>query len=746
MAKSRPLFPEDQAAPGPRGGASDPPTPPRECGITVGRDSGGIVTITIAPPGGRPNLIDGAFLGALATVLDGLDHGPPPHGLLVRSGRPGVFSAGADVGLLEHALREPERLAVACRQGREVFARLSSRPWPSAAVIDGTCLGGGLELALACDIRVASSAAHTWLGFPEVKLGLLPGWGGVVRLPRLVGPGPAVELLASGETIDGQAAWRSGLVDAWVPADRTEAAARSLVERAAADGGHHRRRLALAAPVALDPAERTFLAESTATVIDGRTGGHYPAPRVILEAVLASSALPAAEAGGVEERAFVALARGDVARQLVRVFRLGERNRRDRGVGAGGDPVARPAPFSQAAVVGAGIMGAGIAALHLRALGGVTLCDVEPRALERAVGAILEEASWDRVRRGPDAARLARLAGGLRTSTRVDLLADADIVVESVLERTDVKRSVLAGIEEVVRPDAVIATNTSTNPITRLATALRDPSRFCGLHFFNPVRRMMLVEVVRGPATSDDTVARAVEHGKRLGKCPIVVLDSPGFLVNRMLMPYLHEAVEMLREGLDPLSIDAAARAFGMPMGPLELYDMIGLDTAFYAGLVLADAYRDRIDASPVVPAMVKSGRLGRKSGGGFYRYSGVGPDARVTHPDEGITDVVAPYRLPAHAGTADAAAIVDRLLLPMVLEATLVLDEGIVRDARDIDLAVIHALGFPPFRGGLLAWADGLGAGSIVRRLEELEPLGTRMRPTPRLVSLARCGGRFTD
>jgi len=746
MASSRPLFPEDHAAPGSRGGASDPPAPPGEGGITVGRDAGGIVTITIALPGGRPNVFDAAFLGDLATVLDGLDHGPPPQGLLIRSGRPGVFSAGADVGLLEHALREPGRVPEACRLGREVFARLASRPWPTAAVIDGTCLGGGLELALACDIRVASSAAHTWLGFPEVKLGLLPGWGGVVRLPRLVGPGPAVEMLASGETIDGQSAWRSGLVDAWVPSDRTEAAARSLVERAAADGGHHRRRLALAAPVALDPAERTFLAESTATVIDGRTGGHYPAPRVILDAVLESSALPADEAGGVEERAFAALARGDVARHLVRVFRLGERNRRDRGVGAGGDPADRPAPFAQAGVVGAGIMGAGIAALHLRALGGVTLCDVEPRALERAVGTILEEASWDRVRRGPDAARLARLAGGLRTSTRVDLLADADIVVESVLERTDVKRSVLAGIEEVVRPDAVIATNTSTNPITRLATALRDPSRFCGLHFFNPVRRMMLVEVVRGPATSDDTVARAVEHGKRLGKCPIVVLDSPGFLVNRMLMPYLHEAVEMLREGLDPLAIDAAARAFGMPMGPLELYDMIGLDTAFYAGLVLADAYRDRIDASPVVPAMVKSGRLGRKSGGGFYRYSGVGPDARVTHPDEGIADVVAPYRLPAHAGTADAAAIVDRLLLPMVLEATLVLDEGIVRDVRDIDLAVIHALGFPPFRGGLLAWADGLGAGGIVRRLEALEPLGSRMRPTPRLVSLARHGGRFTD
>jgi len=211
-------------------------------------------------------------------------------------------------------------------------------------------------------------------------------------------------------------------------------------------------------------------------------------------------------------------------------------------------------------------------------------------------------------------------------------------------------------------------------------------------------------------------------------------------------MPYLHEAVEMLREGIDAVAIDRAARAFGMPIGPLELYDLIGLDTAFYAGLVLADTYRDRIDASPVVPALVKSGRLGRKSGGGFYRYAGLGPDARPTHADAAVADIVAPYALPPHAATVDAAAIVDRLLLPMVLEATLVLDEGIVRDPRDIDLAMIHALGFPPFRGGLLEWADGLGLSEVARRVDALAPLGPRMRVTPRLAALSRAGRRIAD
>jgi len=316
-------------------------------------------------------------------------------------------------------------------------------------------------------------------------------------------------------------------------------------------------------------------------------------------------------------------------------------------------------------------------------------------------------------------------------------------VIESVTERPDVKQRVLADIERSVGPDAILCTNTSTNPIGRLAEALARPERFCGLHFFNPVRRMTLVEVVRGPATSDATVAAAVAHAKRLGKCPIVVRDAPGFLVNRVLMPYLHEATELVREGVDPARIDRVARAFGMPMGPIELYDMIGLDTAFYAGLVLSAAYGDRIEASPLIPALVKSGRLGRKTGSGFYRYSGADQKARIVGVDPEARDALARYALPPRDATD--RTIADRLLLPMLLEALRALDEGIVRDGRDVDLAVIHALGFPAFRGGLLAWADTLGAAEVVRRLGPLAELGPRMIPTPGLVTMAGEGRRFT-
>ena len=719
--------------------------------LTVSRQADGLVTLGFLVPDHRQNVITPQVLADLATALDLVENGPKPTGIVVVSNRPGSFFAGADISRIE-LLTQGTAAAIesVCAGGRALLARLSAQPWPSVALLDGICLGGGLELALACDLRVSTTSPATRLGFPEVKLGLLPGWGGTVRLPRLIGPGPAVELAASGEQLDGLAAARVGLADACVPPEQSLAAAQILIDQTTASGEYLRRRKKLAAPLPLDPLEREFL-ESTATaVILGRTGSHYPAPLAILRTILAGIDLDAVTAGTAEGAAFAALATGPVAAQLVRVFRLGERNRQDSGVAqapaAGASHTARE--IHRPAVVGAGIMGSGIAASHLRAGFSLALCDVQASALSGSVAGILDEAAWDRATKRSDPARSLALAGRLQTSTQLAAIANADLVIESVLERTDLKRQVLAEIERLVGPATVIATNTSTNPIAKLASVLADPSRFCGLHFFNPVRRMTLVEVVRGPATSDDTILIAVAHAKRLGKCPIVVRDSPGFLVNRLLMPYLHEAVEMLREGIEARRIDRLARTFGMPMGPLELYDMIGLDTAFYAGLVLNDAYGDRIDPSPVIPALVRSGRLGRKTGAGFYHYArpegpGGSQRARIEGPDAGVAAVLAPYALPPRA--SDDATIRDRLFVPIVLEAVRVLEEGIVRDGRDVDLAVIHALGFPAFRGGVLAWADTLGAAEILRRLKPLADLGVRMHPTATLVEMARTGSQFT-
>jgi 3-hydroxyacyl-CoA dehydrogenase/enoyl-CoA hydratase/carnithine racemase len=722
--------------------------------LAVQRTADDCVVLVFRVPGHRHNVLTPRAIEELILVLDDLAAGPAPRGVVIRSGCPGSFFAGADISRLEEVLGRPSAEIVdLCERGKAVFARLAAT-FPTAAVIDGACLGGGLELALACDLRIVTPDPHTTFGLPEVKLGLLPGWGGTVRLPRLIGVGPAVELAASGENITAATAVRLGLADACVPADQAVDSACRLLAIRGVDGGIAARRRRLAGPIDIDPFERDFLEATTAAVMLGRTGGHYPAPLAILETVLAGAAVDAAAASRIESAAFATLAATPVAGNLLRVYRIGERNRRDSGVGADrNDAVAASAAdqvtIAAAAVVGAGIMGGGIAASHLRAGFPITLVDVSTAALAAAVPTVLEEASWDRAAKQADAARGVELAGSLRTATELAAIAGADLVIESVTERHDVKRQVLTEIERLVGPQTIITTNTSTNPIARLATGLTDPARFCGMHFFNPVRRMTLVEVVRGPDTSDATVAAVVAHAKRLGKCPVVVRDSPGFLVNRILMPYLHEAGELLREGVPPERIDRVARGFGMPMGPIELYDMIGLDTAFYAGHVLSAAYGDRIEASPVIPALVKAGRLGRKTGAGFYRYQPSGSRggtqaARIAGPDEQAADVIARY---AHARreTTDRT-ITDRLLLPMLLEALRGLDEGLVRDGRDIDLAVIHALGFPAFRGGLLAWGDSLGAAEVVRRLEPLAELGPRMQPTELLLAHATSGRPFTE
>jgi 3-hydroxyacyl-CoA dehydrogenase/enoyl-CoA hydratase/carnithine racemase len=722
--------------------------------LTLERRDDGVVVMSFFVPDHAQNVLTSEAMAELSLALDSVAAGPPPAAIVIRSTREGSFFAGADIARLErlHGM-PPEEITRLCAAGRAVFSRLSSQPWPSVAIIDGVCLGGGLELALACDLRVATDSPHTAIGCPEVKLGLLPAWGGTVRLARSIGPAAAVELTAAGENVDGPTAARLGLVDACVPADQADLSACRLAEIAAAQQSHIERRRQMARPVTLVAEEQDFLESMSAAVILGRSGGHYPAPLAILETILACCGTTADEAFTLEAAAFARLAKSDVSRQLIRVFRLGERNRRDKGLDDGAPGDGRPhadraassdlGPRNRPAVIGAGIMGAGIAASHLRAGFAVTLVDVQAETLAASVATILDEAAWDRGTKRTDPARAVALSGKLHTATRMAAIAECDLVIESVLERADIKRQVLAEIERTVGPTTVIATNTSTNPIAKLAEPLEDPSRFCGIHFFNPVRRMTLVEVIRGPATSDATVATAVAHVKRLGKCPIVVRDSPGFLVNRVLMPYLHESVEMLREGIEAKRIDRVARGFGMPMGPLELYDMIGLDTAFYAGLVLSAAYGDRIEASPLIPAMVKSGRLGRKTGAGFYQYRTGGQRARIDRPDEAVTALIKPYALPARETTD--ATICDRLLLPMLLEALRVLDEGIVRDGRDIDLAVIHALGFPAFRGGLLAWGNSLGAAEVVRRLAPLTDLGIRMHPTPRLLAMAAANEPFT-
>ena len=715
--------------------------------LVIEKLSGGITAIGINVPGHSQNVMNQDFMQELEHVFAFLQQNPP-CGLLVESLRDDSFLAGADIGQIDTVWSlPPARLKELCDKGRNLLGMFASSPWPSVAVIDGVCLGGGLELALACDLRIATENHKTILGMPEVKLGLLPGWGGTVRLPRLIGTGPAIELIASGDAITGSQAKTLGLVNACVPVHSARESACVLIEQAIATGDYLKRRSELQLPQAMDKPESDFLVATTGAVIVGRTKGNYPAPMVAFNTIMQGATQSIREAAALESKAFSELAKTSVAKQLVRVCRLRERNRSDCGLGKSAQLTPnKPLHVNELqmpSIVGAGIMGAGITARHVRSGFITMLVDINDEALEQSIPTILEEAAWDRYYQKTNQERVGELTGRLMSSTQLSSIADTDIVIESVIERTDLKRQVLAEIESTVSPSTVICTNTSTNPIATLADVFSDPTRFCGMHFFNPVRKMSLVEVIRGPDTSDSTVASVVLHAKRLKKVPVVVQDSPGFLVNRVLTPYLHESVELLREGVDPSRIDKVSRRFGMPLGPLELYDMVGLDTAFYAGLVMANAIGDRIDASPVIPALVKAGWLGRKTGTGFYRYKSTGHDAKIECVNEKIVDLIDPYRL-AEQQMADDQ-IRDRLFLPMLLESLLVLDEGIVRDGCDIDLAVIHALGFPAFRGGVLAWGDSIGAAEVIRRLDQFNYLGPRMKPPARLLAHAESGRPFT-
>lgn len=728
------------------GSSTMPQSPATFSTFVIEQLAGGFTAIGIKVPDHTQNIMNRLFIDELSQMFLLLRQNPP-RGLLVESRREDSFLAGADIDRIDAMwTQSPAQIMELCDKGRTLLKLFSSSSWPSVAIIDGVCLGGGLELALACDFRIATENQKAVLGMPEVKLGLMPGWGGTVRLPRLIGPGPAIELIASGESVTGDQAQAIGLVDACVSSSSARASALQLLEQSISTESFRKRRHEQQQPRILEKPEHDFLLATMGAVITGRTKGNYPAPVAVLETIVQGSAQSVHEAAALESKAFSELARTSVAKQLVRVYRLSERNRKDGGL----DDSIKKSPeefvavqrFNKPSVVGAGIMGAGITSRHLRSGFITNLVDINAEVLQKNIPSILEEAAWDRYYQKTNYKKVSELTGLLMSSTQLSAISASDIVVESVTERTDFKQKVLAEIEAVVSASTVICTNTSTNPIATLATALSDPARFCGMHFFNPVRRMSLVEVIRGPDTSDSTVAAVVLHAKRLKKVPVVVRDSPGFLVNRVLTPYLHESVELLREGVDLARVDKVSRRFGMPLGPFELYDMVGLDTAFYAGLVMANAIGDRIDASPVIPALVKAGWLGRKTGCGFYKYNSTGHDAKIDTVNEKLNTVIEPYRLPERQITDEK--ICDRLFIPMLLESLLVLDEGIVRDGCDIDLAVIHALGFPAFRGGVLAWGDSLGATEVVRRLDQFEYLGPRMMAPARLLAHADSGLPF--
>lgn len=657
--------------------------------------------------------------------------------LVVRSDKADSFIAGADIDAIA-ALDDAPEAEAKIRLGQAVFNDLASLPIPSVAAVHGVCVGGGLELALACTHRVLSDSKKTSLQFPEVMLGILPAWGGTTRLPRLVGLQASLDMLLTGRKTDAQKAKRMGLATEVVPETLFPAKVRDFASRVTrAQGPTQPRKRPIAARVLEStlPGRKILLAVARKKVL-ASTGGHYPAPLRILD-ILGKHVSGRMEASlAAEARAAAELVVGPVCKGLVHVYYLREAARKGTGTA---DAQVVPGQVRSLGVLGAGIMGGGIA--HLAADNGVRVYMKDIR--HEAVTGGLQHAR-SRFDKAVERRRLTRREAG----QRMDLIgggldfrgiAGADLVVEAVVERMDVKRAVLRETEGHVGPECVLATNTSSLSVDGMAEALQRPERFCGMHFFNPVDRMPLVEVVRGRASSDRAVATVYALALRLGKVPVVVRDGPGFVVNRILGPYLNEAGWLLGDGARIDRIDAAAKAFGMPMGPLRLIDEIGIDVSRHAGAALHEALGERLAPSPVLLALGNTKRLGRKGGVGFYLYE-KGDEKRI---DDTVYAELGSV-VPAPRDVSDRE-IVNRLVLAMVNEAARVLEEGVVGSASAVDLAMIMGTGFPPFRGGLLRYADSLQPQAVLYDLRELQQAhGGRFEPAASIVELADSNGRF--
>jgi 3-hydroxyacyl-CoA dehydrogenase/enoyl-CoA hydratase/3-hydroxybutyryl-CoA epimerase/enoyl-CoA isomerase len=698
----------------------------------------GIAELTLDLKADSVNKFNRATLEELAEAARAISAEPGVRGLLVASAKD-CFVVGADVTEFpDHFRRTEEQLRDWLLEVDRLFNTFEDFDFPSVAAINGFALGGGLEFALTASYRVM--AENTRIGVPESKLGLFPGWGGTVRLSRLAGADNAIEWIAAGEQHGAAEALRLGVVDAVVPAGQVRAAALDLLAQAMAGRRDWRaRRQEKAGPLRLNRTEAMMVFEGAKAFVGAKAGPNYPAPLAAIEAMQKGAGLDRDGALAFEAAAFARMARTATAFNLVGLFLA------EHGVARGARGLAKAgAPVRSAAVLGAGIMGGGIA--FQSALKGVPIIlkDIAEKALELGLGEA-DRLLLKRLERGqltPEA--MAAVLHRIRPALGYGEFGGVDLVVEAVVEHEPAKRAVLAEVEALVGEDTVLASNTSTLSITRLGEALKRPGNFCGMHFFNPVPKMPLVEVIRGRDSSDRAVATTVGYALALGKTPIVVNDCPGFLVNRVLFPYFAGFLGLVRDGVDFPRVDRVMERFGWPMGPAWLLDVVGLDTARHAGAVMAAAYPDRMaHAGPTaIEALFAAGRFGQKNGKGFYRYLEDKKGVPGKEPDPDVAGLLKPL-VRARVELADQD-IVDRMMLPMIIESSRCLEDGIVASPAELDLGLVFGLGFPPFRGGALRHADALGLVALCARAEAFRALGPLYHPTARMLRLAEAGSTF--
>jgi 3-hydroxyacyl-CoA dehydrogenase/enoyl-CoA hydratase/3-hydroxybutyryl-CoA epimerase len=706
-------------------------------GTTLGTEQrDGVLIIWIDVPGEPVNTLNRSMVGEFEAVFAAVEKSPDLHGVVIASGKPSGFIAGADIEQF-NTFKSPHDAEQVSAMGQELLNRLEALPIPVVAAIHGACLGGGLEVALACKYRIATNHASTVLALPETQLGVLPGMGGTQRLPRLVGLQAALDMILAGRNIRAAKAIRMGLIDELVhPSILIDIAvdrARGLKEGRIKPA----KRSSSAGDMLLagNPVGRSIVFRKARESVLQKTHGHYPAPLAALEVIKTGYDRGFRSGLNAEAKAFGELAVSEVSRQLVYLFFARNATRKDPGV-SGAAP--EPRPVKKLGVLGSGFMGAGIASIAVQEGTLVRLKDTETKRVAAGLRAVRDVLKERLVRRQITKLEFDDMMVMVGGSTDYSGFASADVVIEAVFENLDLKQKVLREAEAMLDTDAVYASNTSTIPIGKIAEAAQHPERLLGMHFFSPVHKMPLLEVIVTPRTSAQTTVTAVAYGKDLGKTVIVVNDGPGFYTTRILSAYMNEAGRLLDEGASIEAVDQALVEFGFPVGPITLLDEVGIDIGGHVGRVLSESFGGRMAPSDALRKVVEAGRTGRKGRNGFYKYDDKGEKGTV---DESVYAVIGRM----NRGEIPANEITERCVFAMVNEAVMCLEEGILRSARDGDIGAVFGLGFPPFRGGPFRYIDTVGADRIVSRLEELHGrFPARFTASQLLVEYARARKRF--
>lgn len=708
-------------------------------------EQNGVAHLVFDMPNEKVNKLSTDVMTELEKALNVIDGNKAIRVLLITSAKKDVFIAGADINEIKD-LRDPKDTMEIVSRGQNIMNKIASLKIPTIAVINGACLGGGLELVLACKYRVAIANPKTSLGLPEVNLGIIPGFGGTQRLPKLIGLSESLKIILSGKAVDYIKAFKIGLVDDLMREEFLEEKLGRFVSEVLEDDekNHYlikrsntRSRHFLTETILLGKFIIFYLAHKG---LYEKTKGYYPAPFMALEVIKKTYGMTYGSRGfKVELEAFCELCTDDISKNLIDIFFTSEALKKDSGIGS----EASSSEVKNAALLGAGVMGGGIAWLFANNDIAIRIKDITQKAIALGYNQIFKVFNQLKKNRKLTQEQINFKINNLSSGLDFTGFDKADIVIEAVVENMAVKKNILSEAEKFVKKDAIIASNTSSLSISEMAHALENPGRFVGMHFFNPVNRMPLVEVIRGERTSDSAIATTVKLVKKLGKTPVVVKDVAGFLVNRILLPYMNEAAYLLQEGAEIKRIDALIERFGMPMGPFILADMVGIDVGVKAAHSLQEAYGQRMRVADIFDEIYKNHKelLGKKVSRGFYIH---GDKLRENSAIELILSEIRKAKN-IHQIFIHDQEITDRCMLTMVNEAAKCLEEGVIKNARYLDMAMIMGCGFPAFRGGILKYADSCGIPEIVAKLQNLsQKHGQRFEVSDLLVSMSHNNQKF--